>query len=223
MLNPFTIIDFIMNIDSYLGGFILKYGLFVYIILFLIIFIETGLVIMPFLPGDSLLFAAGAFAAIGSLNLFLIFVLVSSAAIFGDALNYLLGYKIGRKIFQKEDSWIFKKKYLAATENFYEKHGSKTIFLARFVPIIRTFAPFVAGMGRMKYSKFLAYNISGGFIWAFLFIFTGYFFGNIPFVKENFSVVILVIIFISILPLIVKGFLNYKKNRKMKRLIKEFK
>ena len=209
----FWLFEFILHIDLYLGEFISLYGIFVYLILFAIIFIETGLVIMPFLPGDSLLFAAGAFSALGSLNIFIVFFIVLLAAILGDSINYLIGHKIGRKLFQKENSFFFNRKYLIMTEQFYEKHGGKTIVLARFVPIIRTFAPFVAGMGDMKYPRFFYYNVTGAILWVSLFVFGGYFFGGIPFVKENFSIVILAIIFISVLPIIIKGILHWKENR----------
>jgi membrane-associated protein len=210
-----SLIEFILHIDLYLGSFILKYGFFVYGIIFIIIFIETGLVIMPFLPGDSLLFAAGAFAAIGSLNLFILFLICVGAAIIGDTINYWVGNKFGRKLFRKEDSWLFKQKYLIETEKFYEKHGGKTIIFARFIPFIRTFAPFVAGMGNMHYSRFLSYNALGGLAWVSLFVFAGYFFGTIPFVKENFSLVIMAIIVISILPIIIKGYFGYRKSKKI--------
>lgn len=208
------LIEFILHIDLYLGSFISNYGFFVYGILFAIIFIETGFVIMPLLPGDSLLFAAGAFASLGSLNILIILIITISAAILGDTINYLIGNRLGRKLFQKENSWFFKRKYLISTENFYERHGGKTIILARFIPIIRTFAPFVAGMGSMRYLKFLSYNVLGGLLWVCLFVLAGYFFGEIPFVKENFSIVIMAIIIISVMPIIIQGFSSWRNKRK---------
>jgi membrane-associated protein len=185
------------------------YGMWTYLILFLIVFCETGLVVTPILPGDSLLFAAGAFAATGALRAQPLFVLLSIAAVAGDTVNYWAGKMVGPKIFQQQKIRFMKKEYLDRTHEFYERHGGKTIIIARFVPIIRTFAPFVAGIGRMTYLRFLSYNVVGGVAWIALFIFGGYFFGNIPVVKRNFTLVIIAIIFVSILP----GFIEFARQR----------
>ncbi len=197
-------VEFILHLDIHLGTIIQTYGLLTYGLLFFVIFMETGLVIMPFLPGDSLLFAAGAFAAVGSLDIYWLFGLLAAAAIIGDTVNYWIGHFIGPKIFAKENVHFLNKKYLEKTRQFYEKHGGKTIIIARFIPIIRTFAPFVAGIGKMSYRRFIGYNIIGGIIWPALFIFGGYYFGNIPLVKQNFSLVIFAIIIISVLPAIIE-------------------
>ena len=203
------LIDLFLHLDVHLHSIILQYGTLTYIILFMVIFGETGLVVVPFLPGDSLLFAAGTFAAKGSFNLHLLIILLAAAAILGDTVNYWIGHFIGPKIFEKENIRFLKKEYLEKTHKFYEKYGGKTIIIARFVPIVRTFAPFVAGIGSMSYSKFILYNIIGGVIWVVLFTAAGFYFGNIPFVKDNFSIVILTIIFISILPGIIE-FIRHK-------------
>jgi len=208
------LIDLFLYLDVHLNELIVQYGAVTYIILFLVIFAETGLVITPFLPGDSLLFAAGTFAAIGSLDVTLLFVLLAMAAISGDTVNYWIGHYIGPKVFRKETKFI-RKKYLERTHNFYEKHGGKTIIIARFVPIIRTFAPFVAGVGAMTYSKFILYNVVGGIVWVVVFVFGGYYFGNISAVKNNFSLVIIVIVLISVLP----GFTEFIRHRKRKKEI----
>jgi membrane-associated protein len=202
-------IDFFLHLDVHLSKIITDYGVWAYLILFLIIFVETGLVVMPFLPGDSLLFAAGAFAAPqlaanGELlpapfNVFYLMGLLFVAAFLGDTLNYYIGDYFGPKVFRRDYRFL-KKEHLLKTQNFYQKHGAKTIIFARFIPIIRTFAPFVAGVGSMKYSKFMAYNIIGGFLWVTLFIGAGYFFGNIPAVKKNFTLAIFAIILISVMP-----------------------
>lgn len=191
--------DFLLHIDRYLSVIIQDFGAWSYLILFVVIFIETGLVVTPFLPGDSLLFAAGAFAALGAFNPILLFVLMAIAAVAGDTANYWIGHKIGPRVFSGEVKFL-KKEYLDKTQAFYDKHGGKTIFLARFIPIIRTFAPFVAGVGKMRYGYFISYNIIGGIVWTGLCTFVGYFFGNLPIVKENFSLVIVAIVIISVLP-----------------------
>ena len=191
--------EVILHIDKYLNIIIQNYGLGVYIILFLIIFCETGLVFTPFLPGDSLLFAIGALSAQGSINIYFILILLMIAAILGDTVNYHVGKYIGPRAFT-ENSRFLKKEYMDKTNQFYEKYGAKTIVLARFVPIVRTFAPFIAGIGKMSYWKFLWYNALGGIAWVSLFILGGYFFGNMPLVKENFTLVILAIIVISFIP-----------------------
>jgi len=207
-----TVIDWFLHLDRYLGQIINDFGFWTYGILFVVIFIETGVVVMPFLPGDSLLFAAGAFAAIDSsgLNVILLFVMMAIAAIIGDTTNYWIGRKIGAKAFTGEVKWL-KKEYFDRAHAFYEKHGGKTIFLARFVPIIRTFAPFVAGVAQMRYGYFISYNLFGGIVWTGLFLFAGYFFGNLPLVEQNFSTVILAIIFISLIPVIIEGIKGRKK------------
>ena len=204
------LIDLVVHLDAHLSDLIRTYGLWTYLILFVVIFCETGLVITPFLPGDSLLFAAGSFAAKGDLQVVWLFAILAAAAILGDTVNYWIGHRIGPKIFQREKSRFFKKEYLDRTHAFYEKHGGKTIIIARFVPIIRTFAPFVAGIGRMSYGTFLSYNVIGGIGWVAIFVFGGYLFGNIPFVKKNFSLVIIAIILVSLLPGIVE-FLRHRK------------
>ncbi|HUV91904.1 MAG TPA: DedA family protein [Anaerolineales bacterium] len=200
-------INFILHLDQYLNGIIQNYGVWTYAILFLIIFIETGLVIMPFLPGDSLLFAAGAFAALGSLNIWILWVIVFIAAALGDSVNYWIGNKMGPRAFEQDNRFL-KREYLEKTQLFYEKHGGKTIILARFVPIVRTFAPFVAGVGSMNYGRFFAFNVTGALLWTTLFIFLGYFFGNIPFVKENFELAIFGIILISVVPMVIEFIRN---------------
>ncbi|MDQ7818169.1 MAG: DedA family protein [Melioribacteraceae bacterium] len=203
------LIDLFLNLDDHLHELILQYGAYTYGILFSVIFAETGFVFTPFLPGDSLLFAAGTFAAKGSFDPHLLFLLLTTAAIIGDTVNYWIGHYIGMKIFDRFPK-ILKREYLDRTHQFYEKHGGKTIILARFVPIVRTFAPFVAGVGTMKYSKFISYNVIGGIIWVGLFVYGGYFFGNLDFVKNNFSIVIITIILISMLP----GLTEYWRHRK---------
>lgn len=200
------LIDFILHIDQYLQVFLQDYGVWVYVILFLIIFVETGLVVMPFLPGDSLLFATGMLAAQfpESLNIWLVMILMFIAAVLGDALNYTIGKDIGMRIINFK---IFGKQPVTAehidkTHAFYEKYGTKTIVIARFVPIVRTLAPFVAGIGRMDYKTFFSYNVIGGFVWVFGITICGYFLGNIPLIRDNFSKVVLLIIAISVLPII---------------------
>ncbi len=200
----FQLFDFILHIDKHLAEIMQEYGTLTYAILFLIVFCETGLVVTPFLPGDSLLFAAGALAPIGNLNVFLLAVLLFIAAVIGDSVNYSIGKFIGPKVFEKKNSKIFKAEYLLKTQKFYDKYGSKTIVIARFVPIVRTFAPFLAGVGNMDYKKFIFYNVFGAFLWITLFVFAGYLFGGLPIIKKNFTLVIFAIIFISILPAVIE-------------------
>lgn len=193
------VIDLVLHFDKHLSQFIAEYDQWTYLILFLIIFCETGLVVTPILPGDSLLFAAGVFAAKGQLNLGLLFALLGAAAVLGDAVNYAIGKFMGPKVLTRDGRFL-KKKYLERTHQFYERYGGKTIILARFVPIVRTFAPFLAGVGTMSYWQFGTYNIIGAVLWISLCLLSGYFFGNIDFVQKHFELVLLVIIFISILP-----------------------
>lgn len=202
-------IDFFIHLDKYLPVIIQSFGIWAYVLVFLVIFCETGLVVTPILPGDSLLFALGSFAALGALNIELLLILLCIAAIAGDTVNYAIGHFIGPKVFHYEDNRFFKKEYLKKTHQFYEKHGGITIIIARFMPIIRTFAPFVAGIGAMTYHKFILYNIAGGIAWVGAFLLGGYFFGNIPAVKNNFSVVIIAIVILSVLP----GFIEYGRRR----------
>ena len=194
------VIDFILHIDQHLQDLSAQYGPWIYAILFLIVFCETGLVVTPFLPGDSLLFAAGSLAAVGGMNIHLMVVLLLLAAILGDAVNFAIGKYFGARLFANPDSKIFRRAYLDKTHAFYEKHGGKTIIIARFVPIVRTFAPFVAGMGNMHYGRFIRYNIIGAILWVVLFSYAGYFFANIPLVKNNLALVLAAIIVISVLP-----------------------
>ncbi len=200
-------IDFFLHLDKHLLVLVTDYKSWTYLILFLIIFCETGLVVAPFLPGDSLLFTAGAIAALGPLNIWLLVVLLCVAAIIGDSVNYSIGKFLGSKVFEKNFRFI-NQKHLLKAQAFYEKHGGKTIIIARFIPIVRTFAPFVAGITRMNYSRFILYNVLGGIVWVFTCSFAGYFFGNIPIIKENFSLVIIAIIIISILPIIIEFIRN---------------
>ena len=206
-------IDIMLHLDKYLSIIIQNYGMGTYILLFIIVFCETGLVVTPFLPGDSLLFAAGAFASLGSLNIAVLFFVLGIAAVLGDTVNYLIGKTIGGKLYHKNNLRFIKKEYLDRTREFYERHGGKTIIIARFIPIIRTFAPFVAGIGEMSYLRFVSYNVIGGVFWVGLFTLMGYYFGNLPAVKSNFTFVIFAIIFISILPGII-GFIKQKTNKK---------
>lgn len=194
-----NLIDLVIHLDEHLSVIIQNYGVWTYLLLFAIIFLETGVVITPFLPGDSLLFAAGTMAGLGVMNVWVLFFSLSLAAILGDSVNYWIGHKIGPRAFSGNVRFL-KKEYLDRTHEFYEKHGGKTIILARFVPIVRTFAPFVAGVGAMSYGRFITYNIVGGVAWVSIFTFLGYFFGNLPFVQDNFSFVVLAIIVISVLP-----------------------
>ncbi|MGQ9801206.1 MAG: DedA family protein [Candidatus Saccharicenans sp.] len=204
--------DIAIHLDRYVVDIINQYGLWTYLILFAVIFSETGFVVTPFFPGDSLLFAVGALAAVGNLNIWGLFLLLTLAAFLGNITNYWIGSKVGPGVFKKEKSRFFNKEYLDRTHRFYEKYGSLTIIVARFMPFIRTFAPFVAGIGRMTYARFLVYSLVGSLLWVSLFLFGGYFFGNIPTIKKNFSLVIVAIILISVGPAAVS--LLRKKGRK---------
>ena len=197
-------INFILHIDRHLSELSARYGAWIYAILFAIIFCETGLVITPFLPGDSLLFAAGSIAVLGSMNIHTMVLLLIIAAIIGDAVNFAVGKYLGERLFANPDSRIFRRSHLQRTESFYAKHGGKTIILARFVPIVRTFAPFVAGMGHMRYGRFFRFNIIGGIAWVALFSYAGFWFGQRQIVKENLTLILLAIIMISILPAIIE-------------------
>ena len=198
---PASLLDLFLHLDEHLANIINQYGLWTYGILFAVIFLETGFVVTPFLPGDSLLFAAGTFAALGSLNVYVLAGLLMAAAILGDTVNYSIGHYLGERAYNIK---FLKKEYFDRTHAFFEKHGGKTIFLARFVPIVRTFAPFVAGIGKMSYGYFISYNLVGGITWVLLFTFAGYFFGNIPIVKQNFEFVIVGIILISVVPIVLE-------------------
>lgn len=207
-----SFVDVILHLDQHLLVLVQNYGAWIYGILFIILFCETGLVVTPFLPGDSLLFVAGAIAGAGSMNVHLLVVLLLAAAVLGDSLNYAIGHYIGPKVFRFDDSWFFKKAYVERTHRFFERHGGKTIVLARFVPIIRTYAPFVAGIGAMDYRRFLLFNVAGAVLWVASLTYAGYFFGNLPAVKNNLSLVILGIIVLSISPGIVE-LLRHKLKR----------
>ena len=208
------LIDIFLHLDKYLGEVIQQYGVWTNLLLFLVIFMETGFVVTPFLPGDSLIFAAGAFAGMGHFNIFVLLLILCAAAVLGDTVNYWIGHYIGPRAFSGNIRFL-KKEYMDRTHAFYEKYGGKTIILARFIPIIRTFAPFVAGIGAMTYSKFILYNVVGGVAWVAIFLFGGYFFGNLPVVKDNFTLVILAIILISVLPGVVE-FLRERARSKAK-------
>ena len=214
-MDLFTfLIDFTLHIDVHLGQIISTYGLLTYLILFLIIFVETGLVFTPFLPGDSLLFAAGAFAALGSLNIFVLWILLLLAALAGNSSNYWIGYFFGKKIVAHPKIPI-DEKHIKETKKFFDKHGGKTIIMARFMPFFRTFAPFVAGVGRMSYKKFISYDLIGGFSWITIGVMAGYFFGNIKFVQENFSLVIIGVILISLIPIVIE-YVKHRRNANRK-------
>ena len=212
------VVDFILHIDVHLAELVAQYGMWVYAILFLILFCETGLVVTPFLPGDSLLFVAGALAALpgNDLNVHAMVALMITAAIIGDAVNYTIGRMFGEKLFSNPNSKIFRRSYLDKTHAFYERHGGKTIILARFVPIVRTFAPFVAGMGKMSYRHFAFYNVSGALLWVLLFTYAGYLFGNMPLVQENLKLLIVAIILLSILPGIIEVWRHRRAARQQK-------
>jgi membrane-associated protein len=209
------IVNFALHVDVYLNDIIARYGAWTLGLLFVVIFLETGVVVTPFLPGDSLIFAAATFAARGSLDPWAIFVLLSIAAVAGDTANYWIGYRIGAKAYTGEVKWI-KKEYIDRTHRFFEKHGGRTIFLARFVPIVRTFTPFVAGVSRMPYGFFIRWNVIGGVTWVAIFTSLGYFFGNIPFVQQNFELVIIAIIVISFVPVLVEAMNARKELQKPK-------
>jgi membrane-associated protein len=198
------VVDLFLHVDEHLLAIATAYGPWIYVLLFLIVFLETGVVVTPFLPGDSLLFATGALAALGAIDIVVVLVLLNVAAILGDSVNYAIGRAVGPRVFT-EHSRFLKHEHLVRTQRFYERHGGKTIVFARFVPIIRTFAPFVAGVGRMHYSRFLAFNVGGGTVWVWSFGLLGYFFGNQPIVKENFGLAILAVIFLSLVPLFVEA------------------
>jgi membrane-associated protein len=203
-------VDLFLHLDRHLAAIVRDYGLWTYLILFLIVFCETGLVVMPLLPGDSLLFAAGALAAVTALDPGWLVALLSVAAVAGDTLNYWIGHKVGPRVFRGTESRLLNREHLERTHRFYERHGGKTIVIARFMPIIRTFAPFVAGVGSMSYGRFLLYNVAGGVAWIVIFVGGGYLFGNIPVVKRNFTLVIMAIIVLSVLP----GVVEYLRHRR---------
>lgn len=213
------VVDFILHIDVHLAELVAQYGIWIYAILFLILFCETGLVVTPFLPGDSLLFVAGALAALpgNDLNVHLMVTLLVIAAILGDAVNYTIGRLFGERLFSNPNSKIFRRSYLDKTHAFYEKHGGKTIILARFVPIVRTFAPFVAGMGHMSYRHFALYNVSGALLWVLLFSYAGYLFGDLPIVQENLKLLIVAIIIVSILPGVIEVIRHRRAARQQKQ------
>ncbi|MCP1440275.1 membrane-associated protein [Erwinia persicina] len=213
-----TVIDFILHIDVHLQAMVAQYGVWIYAILFLILFCETGLVVTPFLPGDSLLFVAGALAAIpdSALNVHVMALLLCVAAIVGDAVNYTIGRLFGNKLFSNPNSKVFRRSYLDKTHQFYERHGGKTIILARFVPIVRTFAPFVAGMGKMSYRHFALFNVAGGILWVVLFSYAGYFFGNLPAIQQNLHYLIVAIILVSVLPGVVEVLRHRRAARQQK-------
>lgn len=194
------LVDLILHLDQHLLDLARTYGVWIYAILFLIVFLETGVVVTPFLPGDSLLFVAGAIAAAGEMNVHGLVLLLIAAAILGDSLNYAIGHYLGPRVFRFEDTRFFKRAYIDRTHVFFERHGGKTIIIARFIPIIRTYAPFVAGIGAMAYSRFLVFNVTGAILWVLSLTYAGYFFGNLPLVKNNLTLVILGIIVLSILP-----------------------
>ena len=206
-------IDLVLHVDKYLDLIIQQYGLLTYVLLFVIVFCETGLVVTPFLPGDSLLFAVGAFAARGSLDVVVALVVLAAAAILGDTVNYWIGAVVGPKVFHKENVRFLNRKHLDRTHEFYERYGGKTIVIARFVPIVRTFAPFVAGIGKMTYGRFLSYNVFGGLLWVLLFVLGGFYFGNIGIVRRNFSLVIIAIVLISILPGVIEALRHRARSR----------
>ncbi len=216
MFDPIEIVKVFLHLDEYMSAIVSAVGNWTYVILFLIIFAETGLVVTPFLPGDSLLFAAGALAGGGYLNVLVLYALLMVAAILGDAVNYWVGHFVGAKVFEKENSRIFKKEYLEKTREFYEKHGPKAIILARFLPILRTFAPFVAGVGKMHYRTFLTYNVVGALLWVTGFVFAGYFFGGLEIVQHNFHYAVLLIIGISVLPMVYE-FIQYRRGAHMSK------
>jgi membrane-associated protein len=207
-------LEFLLHAENHLVAFIQNYGALVYALLFVIIFCETGLVVTPFLPGDSLLFAVGALTAQGLMDWEVVVPVLLVAAILGDSVNYAIGKWIGPRVFHFEDSRFFKREYLMKAHAFYEKYGGRAIILARFVPIVRTFAPFVAGVGTMNYAKFIVYNITGAIFWVGLFVGAGYFFGNLPIVKENIKIVILGIIIVSVLPIVWEFFKGWLEKRK---------
>jgi Uncharacterized membrane-associated protein len=206
-------IDIFLHLDKYLSAVTQQYGVLSYMIIFVIVFCETGLVVTPFLPGDSLIFAVGALSANGAFNIFVFYIILVFAAILGDTVNYHIGQLLSNKVESKENIRFIKREYLEKTQTFFNRHGGKTIIIARFIPIIRTFAPFVSGVGKMSYLKFLSYNIIGGTAWVAIALFSGYFFGNLPLVKENFSTAVLGIIFVSLIPVI----LAYLKNKVTKK------
>ncbi|HSD67116.1 MAG TPA: DedA family protein [Vicinamibacteria bacterium] len=207
-------VDFFLHLDRHLAEVIQAYGTWTYALLFAIVFLETGLVVTPILPGDSLLFAAGSFAALGALDIRLLFVLLCVAAILGDTVNYAIGHFLGPKVFHYERSRFFNPDHLRKTHRFYEKYGGKTIIIARFVPIVRTFAPFVAGIGAMSYLRLLAYNVVGGVLWVAVCLFAGYFFGNLPFVRRNFSLAIVAIVLLSVMPAVVEYVRHRRETRR---------
>lgn len=204
------LVDIIVNLDEHLQALVQTYGVWAYAILFLIIFLETGVVVTPFLPGDSLLFVAGAIAAIGELNVHALVLTLIVAAILGDSLNYAIGRYVGPKVFQYEDSRFFRRRYLELTQDFFERHGGKTIVIARFVPIVRTYAPFVAGIGRLQYRRFVFFNVAGAILWVVLLAYGGYFFGNLPVIRDNLTLTIMGIIVLSLMP----GVIEYLRHRR---------
>ena len=210
------LIDLFVHLDAYLNVVIQQYGVWIYCILFVVVFLETGVVVTPFLPGDSLLFAAGALCARGDLAVGWLFLLLLLAAVLGDTVNYSIGHIVGPRAFHGQNRF-FKREHLDRTHQFYARHGGKTIVLARFIPIIRTFAPFVAGIGRMSYGRFVVYNVLGGLLWTALFVFGGYYFANWPWVKRNFPLVILAIIVISLMPLVLEFVQNYRREARLAR------